>query len=259
MRVALRAPGGFEILRAGVHSRSPRMAALRAAALPQRLVLRPFPHISRLLAVVAPLQSKFFPELPVLFAPREEVVGRGGMLYRASGDLAFRAPSRMDAFSAIAHRGSPFGAAKDAPPQRPVVRRIRNLPNLPLLVLVLQEQPRPALAVLVAPLDERLTCAVCMTPLLLRHDATTRGGKWRLERRERERATTSLGASDGSKSQCSFEPESLVAFRACLACLPPPPPERRARRGRRDVTPPRAVTRPVPRLRRRRETRMRGR
>ena len=138
-RVALRTPGGFETLRAGGHRRFPRMTALRDAALPLRLVVRSSHHIGGLLVVVvAPLESKFFPELPVLFAPREEVVGRGGMLYRASGDLAFRATSRMDVFtcSATAHLGSPFGTAKDAPPQRLVVRPIRNLPNLPLLVLV---------------------------------------------------------------------------------------------------------------------------
>eukprot|EP00982_Pelagococcus_subviridis_P006694 30259-Pelagococcus_subviridis.AAC.3 len=71
---ALRAPAGSVAVRAVVQPRPPLVLALDVAALPLRLVVRPFRHRRRRLVLVDVLARQLLPELAVLLAPREEVV-----------------------------------------------------------------------------------------------------------------------------------------------------------------------------------------
>jgi hypothetical protein len=71
--VTVRTPGGLVAVRAVVHLRPPRVHGLQTR--PQRLVVRPFRHRSRLPIRVDVFLQELLPALAVLLAPHEEVLG----------------------------------------------------------------------------------------------------------------------------------------------------------------------------------------
>ena len=151
--VTVRTPGGLVAVRAVVHLRPPRVHALQT--LPQRLVVRPFRHRSRLPIRVDVFLQELLPALAVLLAPHEEVLD----LARRRMFCALRTPGGCVALRAVAHHRPPRMLALQTLPQRLVRRRFTHLRRQLVRVFELVGEPLAPLAVLRAPLDERLAAA----------------------------------------------------------------------------------------------------